>query len=148
MYTGNICNHGSNHIARPVYPCVYREHLFMKSEHYQLIGLSLCVQGTSRHNEFFQSRFRFIPVCTGNMFVKTVNILRGAVYPCIYREHYREVYQPEHANGLSLYIQGTLNDLSTDTFCPRFIPVYTGNTLIITVCFIIKIAVLKFSPTF
>ena len=106
--TGNIPTIGKVYKMEAVYPCVYREHLFMKSEHYQLIGLSLCVQGTSRHNEFFQSRFRFIPVCTGNMFVKTVNILRGAVYPCIYREHYREVYQPEHANGLSLYIQGTL----------------------------------------
>ena len=38
-------------------------------------------------------------------------------------------YSPdEFANGLSLCIQGTLNQQIIDEVLPRFIPVYTGNT--------------------
>ena len=70
------------------------------------------------------------------------------VYPCAYRELAGDDLQIARAGGLSLCIQGThpLGSGYTSTF--RFIPVYTGNTPIITYCFIIKILTVKFLPIF
>ena len=50
------------------------------------------------------------------------------VYPCVYREH-RRIKTPHTAK-------------------PRFIPVYTGNTLIITYCLLNKIGACKILPAF
>ena len=72
---------------------------------------------------------RFIPVYTGNT-VK-MNIMENiqTVYPCVYREHFIFIKNSIHNVGLSLCIQGTPVMPVISNFMPRFIPVYTGNTL-------------------
>ena len=50
--------------------------------------------------------------------------------------------------GLSLCVQGTPLNQRYQQSSRRFIPVHTGNTLIITYCFIIKILAVKFLPPF
>ena len=108
MYTGNICNHGSNHIARPVYPCVYREHVFKTESEKSEYGLSLCVQGTCS-DDFTKRNFeRFIPVCTGNINNGELACIFSSVYPCVYREHKLELFFDIMLSGLSLCVQGTL----------------------------------------
>ena len=50
--------------------------------------------------------------------------------------------------GLSLCIQGTPWSIKMNTVFLRFIPVYTGNTLIITYCLLNKIGACKILPAF
>ena len=56
---------------------------------------------------------RFIPVCTGNTSEPGIDPMSKA--------------------GLSLCIQGTRSRLIQINQCPRFIPVHTGNTVLIIV---------------
>ena len=127
VHTGNIGeNNGwSNHIA--VYPCAYREHLNCLSIYVRIIGLSLCIQGTSRLSEWNHLHWRFIPVHTGNISVILVHIPVISVYPCAYREHKAVLNNEKQTYGLSLCIQGTLFFYITSITMSRFIPVHTGN---------------------
>ena len=94
-------------------------------------GLSLCIQGTRAPRATFSKNDRFIPVYTGNTLFRRVLGWRGAVYPCVYREHERFVSLRSEYSGLSLCIQGTpyYGDETIDD--DRFIPVYTGNTFLL-----------------
>ena len=114
----------------------------------RVTGLSLCIQGTRFfYLPCFFSR-RFIPVYTGNTLMSIRNKRYSPVYPCVYREHRNNETCCIICRGLSLCIQGTHDiDLIGDVH-ERFIPVYTGNTPIITYCFIIKILTVKFLPIF
>ena len=112
----------------PVYPCVYREHVILKSTPFDI--------------------YRFIPVHTGNIFRKLQVYLIKTVYPCAYREHPVESNNISRGRGLSLCIQGTFNIKKFQAPWGRFIPVHTGNIPIITYCFIIKILTTKFLPIF
>ena len=75
---------------------------------------------------------RFIPVYTGNTIDYHQLMICFAVYPCVYREH--EIRREKQTNiaGLSLCIQGTLKENFQEAHQGRFIPVYTGNTLLYT----------------
>ena len=53
-----------------------------------------------------------------------------AVYPCVYREHFNIIISRFNHIGLSLCIQGTHSNRINQIKDDRFIPVYTGNTLI------------------
>ena len=53
-----------------------------------------------------------------------------AVYPCVYREHHYAIRIIESVRGLSLCIQGTPSVKVPLLIYMRFIPVYTGNTMI------------------
>ena len=169
MYTGNTFNVIRDRFTVTVYPCVYREHVFIILK--------------------YHAAHRFIPVYTGNTFFSKPIILNSSVYPCVYREHGRKKWSFCTEPGLSLCIQGTLQRLEplpnrvrfipvyTGNTCSdpiasieknglslciqgtpltslvlydsiRFIPVYTGNTLIITYCLLIKIKTCKILPTF
>ena len=91
-------------------------------------GLSLCIQGTRYSSPKIPKCIRFIPVYTGNTIIYGVIHARFAVYPCVYREHSGSSNCTDYRRGLSLCIQGTLqNILEKKKYC-RFIPVYTGNT--------------------
>ena len=46
VYTGNITNYRASTGAHTVYPCVYREHLYLRLSPNVICGLSLCIQGT------------------------------------------------------------------------------------------------------
>ena len=92
------------------------------------IGLSLCIQGTLRGNNEWLSKNRFIPVYTGNTNEMLISLCMKTVYPCVYREHPNKIGVYTRKIGLSLCIQGTLNDIKPPDFILRFIPVYTGNT--------------------
>ena len=70
---------------------------------------------------------RFIPVCTGNILLNIKTAFVVPVYPCVYREHLNEIDEDKFSNGLSLCVQGTLNNKSFMPLFSRFIPVCTGN---------------------
>ena len=91
---------------------------------------------------------RFIPVYTGNTLSNDWIIWGGTVYPCVYREHVFIFIPMPLLPGLSLCIQGTLITASRSNRFQRFIPVYTGNTLIITYCLLNKIGACKILPAF
>ena len=114
-----------------VYPCVYRERTRWVIMNKNRSGLSLCIQGTRAPRATFSKNDRFIPVYTGNTLFRRVLGWRGAVYPCVYREHERFVSLRSEYSGLSLCIQGTpyYGDETIDD--DRFIPVYTGNTFLL-----------------
>ena len=109
----------------------------------------------------------FIPVFTENMSTLPQYYLGDPVYPCVYREHVSSFSLASRWDGLSLCIQGTHINHWFHTVWIRFIPVYTGNVLliivireksglslciqgtpIITYCFINKILTTKFLPIF
>ena len=131
-----------------VYPCVYREHRFPPFFYLLNRGLSLCIQGTRAPPSPKHHRGWFIPVYTGNTGSSDPINTLFSVYPCVYREHVFIFIPMPLLPGLSLCIQGTRNSQFFDTVAERFIPVYTGNTLIITYCLLIKIAKCKIPPTF
>ena len=73
--------------GRSVYPCAYREHYLTLVRVGGRAGLSLCIQGTQRGNQYDKKTDRFIPVHTGNTSI---------LIPTLF-----------HLLGLSLCIQGT-----------------------------------------
>ena len=148
VYTGNTKSFTVFSIANSVYPCVYREHRYYVTWNFARIGLSLCIQGTQHQipESFFQ--IRFIPVYTGNTTTAEQVRVRKAVYPCVYREHTKSCTCSCETYGLSLCIQGTLSSTKVPDTKTQFIPVYTGNTLIITYCLLIKIVRCKILPIF
>ena len=139
VYTGNTRNWQSLKIQRAVYPCVYREHKKAIDWIKEKFGLSLCIQGTPNNFTHGYNILRFIPVYTGNTSCDVSIFLTIAVYPCVYREHIQGYTCYDSQVGLSLCIQGTRRTLEIKPDVQRFIPVYTGNTLIITHCLLIKI---------
>ena len=54
------------------------------------------------------------------------------VYPCVYREHRYGGAAYQSTPGLSLCIQGTLFVGCSSNVKSRFIPVYTGNTRVVS----------------
>ena len=112
MYTGNTFIAPEIPPLTAVYPCVYREHLFVILCTDSYAGLSLCIQGTLNH--LYISDF-FAPV-----------------YPCVYREHTKWQSSGFTGIGLSLCIQGTQEPPPPTPLNMRFIPVYTGNTILIS----------------
>ena len=148
MYTGNTEVLDLSKVEYLVYPCVYREHTSVNISLKKINGLSLCIQGTHLCIKRFCINKRFIPVYTGNTVNPATILSWRPVYPCVYREHNDGQNWIIIKSGLSLCIQGTLIKLNAGSFPYRFIPVYTGNTPIITYCFIIKILTVKFLPIF
>ena len=131
--TGNIRFSEIHGLVVAVYPCVYREHPTMEQEMYTLPGLSLCVQGTCIAATTLKNLHRFIPVCTGNILTANEVAAVFSVYPCVYREHNCPRNTKCDNCGLSLCVQGTLYVLLSITKPQRFIPVCTGNMLIVIV---------------
>ena len=72
---------------------------------------------------------RFIPVCTGNIFLKCRVDRTLPVYPCVYREHRIKINHEIMYHGLSLCVQGTWFYLENSSKSNRFIPVCTGNII-------------------
>ena len=108
VHTGNTKPYSMIPATSSVYPCAYREHWLMEQILFCRRGLSLCIQGTPASVQYFVSRWRFIPVHTGNTDEVGRKIHFLSVYPCAYREH--------AVHNLSL------------VFWIWFIPVHTGNT--------------------
>ena len=146
--TGNTASSQACNTASTVYPCVYREHAKADLIGEFVSGLSLCVQGTLHFVNQGMHRFRFIPVCTGNTSPSSKHSSIISVYPCVYREHDDNLVAEPVKLGLSLCVQGTHSANTMHLVLIRFIPVCTGNTPIITYCFIIKILTTKFLPIF
>ena len=136
MYTGNSTISGVNTAIISVYPCVYRELInFIKTQFYR-IGLSLCIQGTLGITLTNLLKWRFIPVYTGNSIASLSVFFSNAVYPCVYRELIFERTKLAPPCGLSLCIQGTLYYHRCGERVRRFIPVYTGNSVIPNVAWV------------
>ena len=131
MHTGNTPIFLEDKTQKPVYPCAYREHVSFILWCPQTIGLSLCVQGTWRDYRRNRITWRFIPVCTGNI-NKQINPSKlNPVYPCVYREHSAVLFFRLARRGLSLCVQGTFFKHSYTHKINRFIPVCTGNILLV-----------------
>ena len=107
VYTGNTWATHKKNKKHPVYPCVYREHRNQLDYKTNTAGLSLCIQGTQDLDLDYQLKWRFIPVYTGNTYPAIEPLTKMPVYPCVYREHWRERGQGVSKPGLSLCIQGT-----------------------------------------
>ena len=75
---------------------------------------------------------RFIPVYTGNISAPLKQRHTAAVYPCVYREHHFKCRPKFSAGGLSLCVQGTYAIMGLIIPKTRFIPVCTGNIVIIS----------------
>ena len=89
--TGNTILGETTHSHPPVYPCVYREHIFLIIISLPVFGLSLCIQGTQKSQQFYLLIKRFIPVYTGNTCREHGLHVRVTVYPCVYREHCKAI---------------------------------------------------------
>ena len=107
VYTGNTELALLPVLLKPVYPCVYREHMRSSSLPIKYNGLSLCIQGTHSFAESWRLINRFIPVYTGNTTVHAIRSSEPSVYPCVYREHQNPAHLTQRWLGLSLCIQGT-----------------------------------------
>ena len=114
-----------------VYPRAYGEHRMMAAENGSQCGLSPCIRGTLNDVKNNPTRLRFIPVHTGNTSGSSQRISRGAVYPRAYGEHLESHNMQLLTAGLSPCIRGTLRINPARLKRLRFIPVHTGNTLII-----------------
>ena len=148
VHTGNSISDALLFCGVPVYPCAYRELSCWYYTYVFISGLSLCIQGTLPNpieNPIFR---RFIPVHTGNSLLAGLKEPNIAVYPCAYRELKWIILTLKFNIGLSLCIQGTLRACVFAHLKWRFIPVHTGNSPIITYCFIFKILTVKFLPIF
>ena len=129
VYTGNSCSWSCFIEIASVYPCVYRELPEQKTWWPQSAGLSLCIQGTQTSCKRWSYYWRFIPVYTGNSLLLSFNSGLFWVYPCVYRELSSGKAPIAFGNGLSLCIQGTHRLIYNLSQRDRFIPVYTGNSL-------------------
>ena len=137
MHTGNTFLANRRIQPRAVYPCAYREHKYMGARSDTNRGLSLCIQGTQRAECDFLYGARFIPVYTGNpQSIQGVFSL-STVYPCVYREPLISKHIASIDFGLSLCIQGTRSGSLVQELLKRFIPVYTGNPLMILRVFVL-----------
>ena len=128
VHTGNSFHFCIIRSILTVYPCAYRELCF-----YIIL---------------FMYYSRFIPVHTGNSHFRPFFNYMCPVYPCAYRELTYTNNALRAITGLSLCIQGTRLVRQHRRTLQRFIPVHTGNSPIITYCFIIKILNGKFLPIF
>ena len=68
VYTGNTTTLNNRIAQISVYPCVYREHIRTSWNIFNIIGLSLCIQGTLFTTLIYTEKIRFIPVYTGNTY--------------------------------------------------------------------------------
>ena len=127
VYTGNMSIASCLYVMPSVYPCVYREHKEVGHFATHAAGLSLCIQGTSCSGRARIKNRRFIPVYTGNIKMWMISLNRRPVYPCVYREHFNQIFFTIRQFGLSLCIQGTYKAEYSEQRKKRFIPVYTGN---------------------
>ena len=116
------------HEASAVYPCTYRE-LYSFSSPYGLVhGISLYLQGTLRLSKLSCHVNRYIPVPTGNSDATSTSLAEDAVYPCTYRELFISCDKSADGSGISLYLQGTLQESVLLKGIYRYIPVPTGNS--------------------
>ena len=107
VHTGNTGEIIRLRLYLAVYPCAYREHYMKGILLNEIHGLSLCIQGTHSAKLENPDDVRFIPVCTGNIQNYNYSTTIGAVYPCVYREHFSWIRNLTNETGLSLCVQGT-----------------------------------------
>ena len=91
-------------------------------------GISLYLQGTRAIVHQHRLGRRYIPVPTGNSGIKKCRSLQYTVYPCTYRELILNPHTLEITDGISLYLQGTPENVYGDRSIFRYIPVPTGNS--------------------
>ena len=114
-----------------VYPCTYRELVVVAYFRFFDAGISLYLQGTPLPATLNVKGIRYIPVPTGNSDIKISLFLYFAVYPCTYRELFLVIFVGVFSCGISLYLQGTPRHASASVIFKRYIPVPTGNSIIL-----------------
>ena len=93
--------------------------------------ISLYLQGTPLEQSFCVLVNRYIPVPTGNSIFLAILLSNFAVYPCTYRELVKCRLGRRDDNGISLYLQGTRLLPFYYLLNSRYIPVPTGNSLLL-----------------
>ena len=73
---------------------------------------------------------RYIPVPTGNAYLKSGKFQMLSVYPCTHRERLKFSNLYVDFFGISLYPQGTRIQATNRSDAIRYIPVPTGNAII------------------
>ena len=111
-----------------VYPCTYRELKSGTGKTMTLSGISLYLQGTRYMRSGYETKWRYIPVPTGNAFYLAFHLSKKSVYPCTYRERPDIIEPADSYVGISLYLQGTLFSTTINLSLVRYIPVPTGNS--------------------
>ena len=126
--TGNSPPSSPYVIVISVYPCTYRElpDLIEPADSY--VGISLYLQGTLLNKTIYTLCKRYIPVPTGNSSSDSNSGTIFAVYPCTYRELSNHKSTHRVSDGISLYLQGTLDNKTLHISEFRYIPVPTGNS--------------------
>ena len=94
-------------------------------------GSSPCIRGTLQIRWQSGTVPRFIPVHTGNTRNYPYGLYLYTVHPRAYGEHYKLVMKYSSSDGSSPCIRGTPSRSEESGHADRFIPVHTGNTLII-----------------
>ena len=133
--TGNSPPSSPYVIVISVYPCTYRElpDLIEPADSY--VGISLYLQGTLLNKTIYTLCKRYIPVPTGNSSSDSNSGTIFAVYPCTYRELSNHKSTHRVSDGISLYLQGTPDEMTQDADVYRYIPVPTGNSVASWSCF-------------
>ncbi len=114
-----------------VHPRAYGEHPFILFMIITTIGSSPCIRGTQNQFKCFHGNNRFIPVHTGNTEFSLTYSRSITVHPRAYGEHRYRCFKEFPLFGSSPCIRGTHLLIILDLRNTRFIPVHTGNTLII-----------------
>ena len=135
VYTGNTHAGGWTKTSRAVHPRVYGEHRRSSTLSVWVSGSSPCIRGTPFGRLGLRIAGRFIPVYTGNTNQLALWLSIMSVHPRVYGEHGGGKGYVDITHGSSPCIRGTRRPKKGQKPSQRFIPVYTGNTPNITVCF-------------
>ena len=131
MHTGNTSFTSISILALTVHPRAYGEHQYGIDRRQCETGSSPCIRGTLLGRSGRPFPLRFIPVHTGNTHQGFRCFRCPAVHPRAYGEHQIKMCRRVITIGSSPCIRGTLMSVPLTYFGDRFIPVHTGNTLLI-----------------
>ena len=131
VYTGNTGKLLIKLSRDAVHPRIHGEHYQKSNWQMPEGGSSPYTRGTPNNIGLRLAQGRFIPVYTGNTLILFQISYRLTVHPRIHGEHECIQYWRNESGGSSPYTRGTLQNTKRQYGICRFIPVYTGNTLII-----------------
>ena len=128
MGTGNTTVRNWTPKTAPVHPRGHGEHVIEIIRGLISAGSSPWARGTPVYRVLAASRWRFIPVGTGNTFNSPAGTRTHSVHPRGHGEHFSEKAVFAFVYGSSPWARGTPSIMPNLLSFERFIPVGTGNT--------------------
>ncbi len=132
VHTGNRPGNLRLNLISAVHPRAYGEQEYEKVTAISDSGSSPCIRGTVSPRRSVVRRDRFIPVHTGNSLQRNMLQRVGAVHPRAYGEQFTASRTRVTTIGSSPCIRGTADWRRSCTPHPRFIPVHTGNSFMLS----------------